>query len=200
MAAKTSSLRVGIDERAGQCAERGQLALAAHASRVFHYDAQHAFDLVVWPGQRTVGEGVIGFFRESAALEDEAQGLVPRCLSGLSSPAQSAGRCRTKSRARLPMPAFQAPRDVFAQGDTGVCIVVEHCELGSPGHPHREARGDEDANRGLKTVGPGGDVAQRSRCPVVGTDQLAHGRGLHRARLAVGLGSCLPASDRLWLS
>ena len=87
-------------------------------------------------------------------------------------------RCRLSKR----------PGMFFAQGDTGICVVVEHGEFGSPGHPHREARGDEDADRGLETVGPGGDVAQRSRGPVVGTDQLAHGRGLHRARLAVGLG------------
>ena len=182
------SSRVGVDERAGKGAERRQLAFAAHALGVLHYHAQHAIDLVVWSGKRTVGEGVVGFFAISAALKNEAKSFIPRSLSRFHDSLDARSNFGPDLVPYFRRRLAEGPGMFFSQGDAGIRVVVEHGQIGSPGHPHWEARSDQDANRCFEAVGPAGHMSQRSCCPVVGTDQLAHLGGLNCARVSARLG------------
>ena len=144
--------------------------------RIFHHHAQHPIDLVVRTGKRAIGEGVEGLFGISAALENQAERFVPRSLCRGHHPLDARTDLVPDLVPYLRRRLAEGPGMLFAQRDASIRVVVEEGEFGSPGHPHGEARSDQDANRCLETVGPDGYIAQRSRCPVVGADQLAHER------------------------
>ena len=95
-----------------------------------------------------------GFFRETAALKDEAQCFLPRRLSRLHHPLNARSDVGPNLMPDHPGRLSEGPGMLLAQGDAGIGIVVKEGELRAPGHPHREARSNKNAHRRLEAVGP----------------------------------------------
>ena len=149
-----TSVRVEeAESRAPRSLQGRELAFADHAIGDLGHDAQHAFGRPVVVGQRRVGEGVIGLFREAAALEIQKQRLVPGRLPGRQHMGNPGADIRPDLRPDLVRPAADDP--VALEPDRRkIGVVAKKRELGTPGHPHRETRGEHHLDDRLQAERP----------------------------------------------
>src|SRR5439155_15832321 len=120
-----------------------------------------------------VGEGVIGFFAEPAALQEQQQTLVPGPLAT----GEHGLYARTDVRPDL-LPDFvgSCPQHPVALETYRwqISVVAEEDQLGAPRHPHRVARIQNDADYGLEGLRPAVRGSKRAATPVVCPHSPAH--------------------------
>jgi len=165
----------GVQEIALLAHPRGggaQLAQGRHpplsddAPGVLGDDAEHPGDDAVVAGQRTVRKRVVGLLGIAAALEDEHERLVPGGLAGGEHGLDPGPDLGPDLRPHLTRRPAQRPRVLLAQRVPTIGPIAEEGELGTPRHPHGEARGQQHADNRGQGGRPLLDRPQRSRGPV----------------------------------
>ena len=170
-----------------QVAQGRHPALADDPFGVLADHAEHADHGAVVVAQRAVGEGVVGLLRVAGALEEQQQRLVPGRLAGGEHAVDARADVVPDLLPHLAGRPAERPRVLAAQRVAPVGGVAEERQLRPPGHPHREAGGQQDAHRRLQALRPGPRRPERGGGPVhrgqVTADLLVGGEhpGLARA-------------------
>ncbi len=110
------------------------------------HHAEHAGNPAVVLVQRAVREGVVGLFREAAALEEQPQPFIPGGLAGGQDVLDPGTDVRPDLCPHLAGGPAQGPRVFGSQRHPGVGVVVEERQLRSPAHPHRVAGREHHAD------------------------------------------------------
>ena len=109
---------------------------------------------------------MIGLFREAAALEIQKQRLVPGRLSGRQHMGNPGADIRPDLRPDLVRPAADNPA-AFEPDRRKIGVVAKERELGTPGHPHRETRGEHHVDDRLQAERPVLWRTKRRRRPII---------------------------------
>ena len=155
---------------ARQFAQQRQLALADHALGIVGIGAEDSAGRAVRVRNRTVGEGVIGFFRKAVALHDQELGFDVGAFPFFHRPGEQRRDVLPDFVPHHPGRAAERPW-MLAADDRLVGIVVEIDQLIAPADPDRLLRGEHDANGRLQALRPTIGRADRRAGPVKIPDQ-----------------------------
>ena len=117
---------------------------------------------------------MVGLLEVAGALQEQQQALVPGGLAGLQHRPDARADVVPDLRPHLAGRAAQRPRVLGPQRVVRVGVVVEERQLGTPRHPHREARGQQDLHHLPQRRRPVLRTPHRGRGPVPGRHHLAH--------------------------
>ena len=117
---------------------------------------------------------MVRLFRVAASFEEEQERLIPGGFA--------AGQYTVDARADFipdlgpdfPGGLAKGPWVLVTQRYLGVGVVIEEGEVGPPGHPHRVARSQQNADDRLEALGPTAWVAEWSLRPVERSHTSAH--------------------------
>ena len=126
-------------QRGADIAQHAQLTFADHPLGDLGHNAQHAGGRTRVVGERRVGEGVIGFLGEPAALQVQQQGFVPGRLACGENMLDTRPDIGPNLRPYLVRPAADHPVALQTDGRQ-VSVVTEERQFRTPGHPHSETR------------------------------------------------------------
>ncbi len=149
---------VGAGSCADQCRRQGtqriEAALADNAFCLFGDDTHQSFDAVRFSEQRTVREGMVGFFRVTIALKQKQQCLIPGWLALLHDRADAA---LDVGKDFFPDFAHRTAErsGVFDPKRRNVCVIVKEGQIRSPAQPHFETRAEHHPQGDSEGVGPG---------------------------------------------
>ncbi len=148
-----------------QFLEQHQLPPADDALGVVGIGADDAAGAALVVGDRTVGEGVVGFLAVAVPLHQQKQGFVVGALvvvhRGFRARPDLIPDLPPHGRGRL----TQRP-GVLAAQDRPVGVVVQVDQVVAPPDEHRLPRGQQDTHAGLETARPVLGRAERRRGPV----------------------------------
>src|SRR6185312_7613270 len=153
--------------------EDSQPALADHSMRDLRDDTEHSGDVALIVIDRTIGEGVVSFLGEAAALEKEQQRLIP----GRAALLENLGDSRPDLRPDLLPDFVRSGAEYPVALDTDcreVSVIAEEGELPPPEHPHRITRVQHDADDGFERLRPVLRRAERRSRPIQRAHALAH--------------------------
>ncbi len=162
----------GAAEAGRQRAQKSQAPLADDSFGFFGDDAEHAHDAAVVAAERAVGEGMVGLFAVAAAFEEEKQRLVPCGLASIEDALDARTDVGPDFTPDLARGFAQSPGMLLAQGHASISVVVEEGQIGSPAHPHRIARGEQDANHSFEALRPGVHGTERRLRPVAAVHEV----------------------------
>ncbi len=167
----------------GEFAHRAQAAFVQDAVGFLDHHAKHAGDRPVIVEQRAVGEGMIGFFRKAAALEEQQHAFRIGRLAGPQHLVDHRADLRPDLFPYAPRRLADRPGEFHAER-RAIGIVAEEGQVGPPRHPHLVARSEHHADDRAEACRPSFRRADGSIAPVMLAHQSAD---FPRADQKVGL-------------